>query len=352
MSYPFTSLSSKSGHLPGSTIHVGEKRAHKTSIDIVHYDGQELIGITDPTTDQLLDCQKKAGVSWIRVSGLHETNIIAEIGRLFHLHPLTVEDILNTNHRPKAEEFEDHLFITFRALKMMDNNLKQDQMSLVLGRGWVLSFEEQDHSRYATIIQHLEQHKGKARGRKSDYLFYRLIDVVVDDYFKLSEYFEVTNESLEDKVIRPDEKDYLPTIQRSKRQIFQCRKALMALREALVVVRRGNDALIHPSTLIYIEDVYEHTHHVIDDIEVQRDILASALDIYLSGQSNKMNQIMQVLTIISTIFIPLTFICGLYGMNFQFMPELTWRYGYFGVLLLMGIMAGIMLWLFRKKGWL
>lgn len=347
-------LSKKAGLPPGALVHVGKRKAKKVKLFVIDYNATDLSEITCETPEQCFPFKDKDSITWINVDGLHNTEIISSIGSHYGLHPLLLEDVLNTRHRPKMEEFDECLFITLKMLGISEDghSLISEQVSFVLGNGWVISFQEHEGDIFDALRQRLREGKSNIRKNGADYLLYRLIDTVVDNYFFVTEHISDAAETLEEEVLHTPDNESLQEIQRLKKQLRNLRKSVSPLREAISNLQRDTTALIEESTVRYLRDVYEHIIQVNDTIETQRDALASIMDLYLSGMSNKMNQVMQVLTIIATIFIPMTFIAGIYGMNFDNMPELHWKYGYFGVWGVMAIIIIIMLVYFRRKRWL
>jgi magnesium transporter len=345
--------SSKAGLPPGALVHIGKHKNSKISIDIIEFDEknyQEFIAENVEDSFKFKDTEK---VAWINVNGLNDVDAIAKIGAHFQLHPLLLEDVLNTNHRPKMEEFEDSIFITLKMLGVSKNNdaIISEQVSFVLTRNWVISFQELKGDIFDGLRERIKEAKGNVRYKGVDYLLYRLIDTIVDNYFFVTEYLSEKIEVLEEKVLIHPERDTLVEIQRLKKQLIDLRKVVSPLRDTIGTLHKDTD-LIKEETRRYLRDVYEHIIQVNESIDSQRDLLASIMDLYLSGVSNKMNQVMQLLTIISTIFIPLTFIAGIYGMNFAFMPELQYKYGYFIVWGIMLIIFALMIYFFRRKKWL
>ena len=275
-------------------------------------------------------------------------------GRHYDLHPLVLEDILNTDQRPKVEDYERYLFLT---LKMITYEEKEkivhvEQVSVILGSSFVISLQESEGDVFDSVRERLRKGKGRIRKSGPDYLAYALMDAVVDNYFLVLEKIGEDIEELEEEVIRKPGPETVESIQNLKRELLYLRKSVWPLREAILSLEKGESPLIEDKTAIYLRDVYDHSIQIIDTVETFRDMVAGMLDIYLSGVSNKMNEIMKVLTIIATLFIPLTFIVGVYGMNFKYMPELEWHDAYFFVWAVMIAIAVLMLFYFRKKKWL
>ena len=285
---------------------------------------------------------------------MHDTNIIAEIGEKYKIHNLLLEDVLDTSHRPKAEEFDEYLFFTLKMLAVDKKKkvITSEQISLVLGKDWLLSFQEKPGDVLDALRTRIKESKGIIRQKKADYLFYSIIDIIVDHYFYVIDYLNDNIEKLEEDVILNPNQNQLNLIQHYKRTLITIRKIIVPLREAVSSLQKFNIKLIEKNTYPYLRDVYEHLIHINDSIDSQRDMLSGIMDLYVSGVSNRMNEVMKVLTIIATIFIPLTFIAGIYGMNFDYMPELHWKYAYFVTLFVMVVIAVAMIFYFKKKKWL
>ncbi len=347
--------SKKSGLPPGTLVHIGEKKTEKTKITIVDYDEAKFEEKEAKTIEECFPFKDKPTTTWINIEGVHEIDLIEKIGKYFDLHPLLLEDIANTEQRPKMEDYGEYVFIVLKMLSYDENTteIKAEQVSVILGANFVISFQEGIKGDvFDSVRERIRSGKGKIRKMGADYLAYALMDAVVDNYFiileKLGEKIEVTEEIL----LTNPTSETSRAIHHLKREMIFLRKSVWPLREVLNCLERGESSLIHANTRIYLRDVYDHTVQIIDTVETFRDMLSGMLEVYLSSISNRMNQIMKVLTIIATIFIPLTFIAGIYGMNFKYMPELEWRWAYFVVL---GVMAVIGIWMviyFRKKKWL
>jgi magnesium transporter len=346
--------SRKAGLPPGTLMHIGDKLTEAARITILDYDESE---VREKEIKSVADCRPfvdQPTVTWIQVVGLHDTNILEELGSVFGLHILTLEDILNTDQRPKLEDFCDYIYVVLRAFYSSNQNgdLSSEQISLILGKGFVISFQERESDLFLSLTERIKSGKGRSRKAGADYLAYSLIDTVVDHYFGILEAFGEKIESTEESLIRTPSTDILKSIHHLKREMLFLRKSVWPLREVISGLERAESTLIHKSSGIYFKDIYDHTIQVIDTIETFRDTLSGMLDIYLSSASNRMNEIMKVLTIIATIFMPLTFLAGVYGMNFKHMPELEWPWGYAMVWAIMIAIAIVMLFYFRKKKWL
>jgi magnesium transporter len=345
----------KGGLPPGTLVHIGERKVDQTKIRTITYDERHVQEQTPQTVEECLPPEDQAGVTWINVDGLHETEALGKLGERLGLHPLVAEDILNTDQRPKMEDYGDYLFVVLKSLYHVDEQSREpeiEQISLVLGPNYVLSFQEREGDEFDPIRERIHSDKGRVRKTGADYLLYALIDLIVDQYFVVLERLGDRMESLEEELIADPTTETLHLIHHLKQEMAFLRKSMWPLREVIGGLERSESPLIHESTALYLRDVYDHTIQVIDAVETFRDMLSGMLDIYLSSLSNRMNEVMKVLTIIATVFIPLTFIAGVYGMNFGYMPELEWPWGYPLVWFVMIVIAALMVLYFRKKRWL
>lgn len=346
--------SRKVGLPPGTLVHIGERKAETMSISLIDYDDQHVEERKLKTIEESLPLKGEPSVTWINVDGVHDVETIEKIGNHFGIHPLILEDIVNTGQRPKVEDFGDYVFLVLKMLyhEEGEDRVRAEQVSLILGPNFLISFQEQQGDVFNTVRERIRKSKGRIVKSGPDYLAYALIDAVVDHYFIILELFGDKIESLEEELIEEPARETMETIHHIKREMIHVRKQVWPLREVALSLTRGELQLIHDSTVIYLRDVYDHTVQVIDTLESLRDVLSGMLDVYLSTLSNKMNEVMKVLTIIATIFIPLTFIAGVYGMNFRYMPELEWHWGYYTVWgVMVAIVAG-MFFYFRRKTWL
>ncbi len=346
--------SKKAGLSPGTLIHIGEKKAERVKITLIGYDETHLEEREVRSVEECFPFREAPTVTWINVDGLHQVEVIESLGRHFGLHPLVLEDILSTGQRPKLEDYGDHIFIVLRMLNDHEgqSETEDEQISLILGRNFVLSFQERVGDVFDPIRERIRSGKGRIRKLGADYLAYALIDAIVDHYFIILERLGDRMEALHEELVESPSSQTLQEIQHLKREMIFLRRSIWPLREVISALHRGESSLFGEPTRIYLRDVYDHTIQVIDALETFRDMISGMLDIYLSSLSHRMNEIMKVLTIIATIFIPLTFIAGVYGMNFEYMPELKWRWGYFAVLGVMVLLALSMLFYFRRKRWL
>ena len=346
--------SAKSGKLPGALIHIGEQKSSAVRIRVIEYDADHLEERTLGDLAAYSPAEIPTKVTWINVAGLHEVQVLDQLGASYGIHPLVLEDILNTDQRPKVEEGEEFLCFILKNIfpAAEPGRMNMEQVSIVLGRHFVISFLEEDERVFAPVIDHLRAGKGRIRKDGPDYLAYALLDAVVDNYFVVLEDLGERLERLENMVMGKPAREALDEMHRLKREMIKLRRVFWPLREAVGVLQRHESDLVDHATGIYLRDLYDHVVQVIDTVETFRDMLSGMLDIYLSSMSNRLNEVMKILTIYATIFIPLTFIAGVYGMNFKWMPELEWRWGYPAVLFLMASVAVGMLVFFRRKRWL
>ncbi|NLT23391.1 MAG: magnesium/cobalt transporter CorA [Syntrophorhabdus sp.] len=345
--------SAKAGLPPGSLVHVGKHAAGKATITVVTYGEGEFRVKEASSVEECFSLIDPSGVTWVNVDGINDAKTVEAIGSRFNLHPLLLEDVMNTEQRPKMEDYDNLLFLVLRVL-FPDNGagrIGSDQISFVLGDRYLISFQERKTDLFKAVIDRLQMGKSRIRKSGADYLLYSLIDVIVDNYFVILELIGDNVEEMEVRLISGGRVETLAAIQRMKKDLIYLRRSVWPLREALSGLERGESRLISGGLHVFFRDIYDHTIHAIDTIESLRDMLSGMLDIYLSSVSNRLNQVMKVLTIISTIFIPLTFIAGVYGMNFKNIPEIGWEYGYPASLALMVLVSLAMLYYFKKKKW-
>jgi magnesium transporter len=348
--------SRKAGLPPGSLIHVGEKKAEKTKITVIDYDEQSFQQKEAADVEECFVFKETATVTWINIDGVHDAGIIGRIGECYGIHSLILEDIMTTAQRPKMEDLGNYIYVVLRMLSSErgGDEVQSEQVSLIVGPNFVISFQESASlgDVFDPVRERIRTGKGRMRKMGADYLAYSLIDAIVDNYFIILEKLGERVEVLEEELVADPGQKTLHDIHTLKREMIYVRKSVWPLRELISGLERAESPLIKETTGIFLRDVYDHSIQVIDTIETYRDMLSGMLDMYLSSVSNRMNQVMKVLTIIATIFIPLTFIAGVYGMNFKHMPELEWRYGYFvlwGVMLAVGI---VMVIFFKRKKWM
>jgi len=348
--------------------HTSEKIPEKPKITIIDYDEQHYHEAEAKDVEECFQFKNQPTVTWINIDGLHQMDVLEKLGACYGIHPLVLEDIL-TDQRPKIEDYDDYIFIVLKMLyyeekddelagdeededDLGDTNLDYDQVSMILGPNFIISFKEKEVDVFNPLRDRLRTAKGKIRKQGADYLAYSMIDSIVDHYFVIMEKLGDRFEELEDLVVSDPEPGILPTIYNLKRDMLFLRKSVWPLREAISKMQRTDSPLVSEATKIYLRDVYDHTIQVIENVETFRDMSASLLETYLSSLSNKLNEVIKLLTIISTIFIPLTFLAGLYGMNFDYMPELRSTWGYPAVLIVMLLVVVVMMVYFRKKEWI
>ena len=325
------------------------------TLSFINYaNNEQLKEFQAPTFNENFKFANIPGVTWLDIDGVHQADLLEAVGTHANLHPLVMEDIHNTYQRPKAEDYEDYLYIVLKMISWNEETkeVQAEQVSLILGKSYVISFKEDPGDIFDPVRLRLRESKGRIRKLGADYLAYSLLDQVVDHYFLVLENLGEQIEDLEEKLVTNPDSSTLQTIHHLKRELIFLRKSVWPLREAISSLERSESPLFQPETLVYMRDVYDHTIQVIDTIETFRDMVSGMLDIYLSSVSNRMNEVMKVLTIIATIFIPLTFIAGVYGMNFVNMPELQWPWGYFMVWGVMIVIVIAMIIYFKRKKWL
>lgn len=351
---PFRKRSSKTGLPPGSPVYVGDKIPKGTRIRVIDYDEDKFEQKEVTHIKDILKYKDSNTITWINFDGIHNPELMETVGREFGLHPLVVEDILNTDQRAKIDDYDDYIYLVLRMFYNIRGieEIHSEQISIIIGKKFVLSFQESEGDIFDILRDRLKYNKGKVRKMGSDYLAYCLVDLIVDNYFSIVEKIGEDVESIEDMLAEDPDPDTLQRIHGIKQRMIFLRKSVWPLREAVSKFQRFENNLLSQETKLYMRDVYDHTIQIIDAIESYRDTTSSMIDIYLSSISYKMNEIMKVLTIISTIFIPLTFIAGVYGTNFHYFPEITWKYGYFGMWGVMAVIAAFMLYYFRKKKWI
>ncbi len=354
----FKRVSKKAGLSPGTLVHVGKRKVEKTVITVISYSEGDYEKRTVAKISEAISMIKPRKTTWINIDGLHEVGIIEELGGRLGIHPLVLEDIVNTGQRPKFEDFEKYMYIVLKMLSFDQHEqvTNAEQVSLLLGKNFVVTFQERPGDIFDPVRNRIEKGKGKTRKSGPDYLAYALMDAIVDGYFSVLESFGEKIEGKEVGLVDDPKSDELQEIHGLKREMIFLRKSVWPLRDVISGLDRSDSDLIREKTRIYIRDVYDHILRVIDTVETFRDMSSSLLDLYLSSLSNRMNQVMKVLTIIATIFIPLSFFAGIYGMNFNTgyplnMPELNWEYGYPALLVFMLSLSLLMLFYFRRKNW-
>jgi len=350
------------GQAPGTVVYTGQKKLENIIIKVHDFDEAGFRSVEVENLSEIKPYLENKSKTWIQVQGLHDVDTLQHIWDYFELHPLIREDIVHTTQRPKVEDYSNQIFVVMRMISQesFENGLpklRNEQISIVLGENYVLSFQESDAAIFAPVIKRIETPNTRLRKFGPDYLAYALIDNIADHYFNTLDDIGEAIELLEERIIENHEESLLRGIHILRRDLIFFRKAVWPLRDSINSLIRDENSLMRNDTKIYIRDVYDHIIQVVDSIENYREMVYSLYDMHMSGLSNKMNEVMKVLTIIATIFIPLTFIAGIYGMNFNAdvsplnMPELNWYYGYPASLAIMGIMALVMVYYFRKKEW-
>ncbi|MBL7170452.1 MAG: magnesium/cobalt transporter CorA [Candidatus Omnitrophica bacterium] len=356
----FKKASKQAGLPPGTLVHIGERKAEHTRISIIDYNETEFKETEVKNIEECFPFKETPTTTWINIDGLHDISLIEKIGKCYGLHPLILEDIVNTSQRPKYEDFQNYLYIVVKMLSYdeKEKEIKVEQVSIILGPNYVISFQEIEGDIFDPIRQRIRNAKGRIRSEGADYLAYSLLDTIVDNYFIVLEQVGERIERIEEEVLGNPTPHTLSAINNLKSDAIFLRKAVWPLRDVISGLERSESPLIRKGTRLFLRDVYDHAIQVIDSVETFRDMISGKLDIYLSSMSNKMNEVMKVLTIIATIFIPITFVAGIYGMNFDpdvsrfNMPELSWKYGYIGAWIVMIVMALIMVYYFKRKKWI
>lgn len=348
-------VSEKAGLPPGSLIHVGDVLETVTRMSLMVYSKKNIEEKELQSVDEILEYKDSDSVKWVIIEGLADIAIVERIGTLFGIHQLVLEDILNTHQRPKFEEYDDYLYIVLKCLLPIDGQptVKYEQVSLLVLKNLVILFKEKKDEVFLPVQQRIRMSKGGIRSQGADYLAYAILDSVVDQNFYLIDVLDEAVTSLEDRLLATEPtKDLLHEIQRHRKEIVSIRRQVSPIRELLATMLRSESELINKNTHLYLKDVLDHAIRVIELIESYREILTGLLDIYISSVSNKMNEVMKVLTVFASIFIPLTFLVGIYGMNFEYMPELKWKWAYPSLWVAFMTIPVLLLIYFKKKKWL
>jgi len=347
--------SSKIGLAPGTIKYIGEKKNIPSSITLMDYGKNIFTEKKINSVTELSPFTTSPSVSWINITGLNDTELLKQVGDSFSIHPLVMSDIVNTDHRPKMEDYQDYLYFVIKMLSFDDNKKEicSEQVSIILTNNCLISFQERGGDVFEPIRDRIKNNKGRIRQMGNDYLAYLLLDAITEHYFVILEKLGDMIEPLEDRLLNdPAEQSNIKEIYKLKHESLFLRKSVWPLRELTNNFQKLETSLINKSTRVFLRDLYDHTVQIIDTIESMRDILAGMIDLYLSSVSNKMNEVMKVLTIIGSIFIPLGFLAGLYGMNFKYMPELELKWGYFALIAVMAVIVVSMLAFFKKKKWI
>jgi len=354
MSKTVTSAYGKAGMPAGTLIHVGDTVPAETRIEYIDYSDASIESGVVSSIGELVRYKDTESVTWVIIEGLSNVEVIDEIGRHFDVHPLVLEDILNTGQRPKIEEFEGYLYIVAKALlwDAEDQQVEYEQISILLIDTFVFVFKEKRDELFTPVKERVKSKKGKIRNYGPDFLVYVILDAIVDQYFAMQDALDEVTDDLEEELLTDPEKETLVKIQQVKRELIYIRRTLSAMRELMSSILRSDTPMIGDRTRLYFRDVSDHVLRVSEALESLRDMVSGLLDIYISSVSNKMNEIMKVLTVFASIFIPLTFLTGIYGMNFEYMPELKWKWAYPVLWVFMISIPTILLVYFRRKKWL
>lgn len=343
-----------SGLAPGTLIHTGVKKIEKPIISLIEFNEEKLNENLDIPIDTALTMEDSSLTYWINIYGLHDIDLLEKIKNHFDIHPLVMEDVVNTYQRPKAEDYEKQIYVVLKQFQL-DPDTKEihsEQVSFILGDNYILSFQEKKNTFLEPVRERLRKGKGRIRKEGSGYLLYAFLDAVVDTYFEILEQLGDSIEKLENELIDDPKPENRETIYKMRRELLLLRKSVWPIRELLSGFIRSEYELVSEHIEVFYRDVYDHAVQIVDTIETYREMVSGMLDTYLSSISNRMNEVMKVLTIIATIFIPLTFIAGVYGMNFVNFPELQWKWiypwGFWGTILVLG---GIMFMYFKRKKW-
>ncbi|WP_019556302.1 magnesium/cobalt transporter CorA [Thiomicrorhabdus arctica] len=355
LNYP----SEKIGLPPGTLVHVGEVHEADTQISLIDYSKEVVEELQIDSIEEILKYKNNSTTTWVIVEGLATVDVVETIGREFDVHPLVLEDILNTHQRPKFEEYDDYLYIVLDGLLPESTSENEqflviyEQVSILVFSNFVFTFKEKKDELFNPVLKRIKASKGRIRSLGTDYLTYAILDAIVDQNFILIDALDDVVTYIEDALLTSDPtKEILNKIQHLKRDIIHIRKSISPVRELMSGLLRSESTLINQSTHLYFRDVSDHAIRVLESIETYRDILSGLLDIYISSISNKMNEVMKVLTVFASIFIPLTFLAGIYGMNFQYMPELALKWAYPAIWVVFITIPVVLLIYFRRKKWL
>jgi magnesium transporter len=351
---------SKKNLSPGSSVFTGDKKVDEIVITYFNYDEQQFEEKRIENIDELKNLKEKAKTLWVNLAGMHDVTIIEKVCEIFGVHSLMIEDILNVNHSPKIEEHDNFLFLILKMINFekAQYELNIEQLSLILGKNYVITFQENIGDVFDVIRDRIRTSKGRLRKAGADYLMYRLLDSIVDNYFITLEYIDDKIEFIEEKLLEDSADSYLKEIHNLRKDILKLRRAVYPMRDMTYYLQRGENPFIQKSTVMFTRDLHDHIANNIETIENYREIINGVLEVHLTNASHKMNQVIKLLTMISTIFIPLTFIVGIYGMNFNTqvsifnMPELNWKYGYLFVMCVMVVISVSLIIFFKRKKWL
>lgn len=343
----------KVGKAPGTITYLGNRESGKYAVTVMNYNDSVFDIKTHAKIEDAYDLEAIPEVSWINIFGLSNENEIENLGRQYHINSLVLEDIVNTNQRPKTDEYEDYLFMVLKMLYLDENyELVIEHISIVLKENTVLLFQEEEIDVFNGVRERIKNKSGRIRNRGADYLFYALTDAIIDQYFVVLENLQTKIEALEEEIYNNPTPEVSEKIQKLKKEVLKVRKAVAPVKEIVNRILKSQHNLIKEETKVFWADAYDHSLQIFENIELHREMAMSLMEMYMTTMSHKMNEVMKVLTIIATIFIPLTFISGVYGMNFKYMPELNHPNAYPVLLLVMGVIFIVLLIYFRYKKWL
>jgi magnesium transporter len=321
-------------------------------VELISYNNETVLMEENKPVEEILSRCDRNRKNWINVDGLSDRNLVAQVADKFDLHHLLIEDILNVDHQPKTDELEDHLFLTMKMFYRFDEEkIDYEHISFVLGKNYLLSFQEKEGDIFSGIRTRIKQDNGIIRKRGTDYLLYRLVDTIVDSYYSVLEKIGEQVEAIEENISKNPSVEDFQQIQKIRKEFIYLRRVVYPLREAINKIVKNESGFIDENNEKYFADVYDHIIHLIDSLDTYKDLTSTMMDLYMNTINYKMNEVMKLLTIITTIFIPLSFIAGIYGMNFSNMPELRSEYGYFVILGIMGVLFILMILYFRYKKW-
>jgi len=343
------------GTPPGTLLPQHEKAHTTMSVRVMDYSPDACHVLKSVSLEDTYQLRDSGTVSWIDIEGVRDTEALAKFGDHFGLHPLVLEDILNTHQRPKLEEYENYFYIVARMLiagKQPTDAVHSEQVSFILGKNFLITFQEIPGDVFDPVRHRVQQGHGRSRNSGSDYLLYALLDAIVDNYFVLLQSIADRIETVEQSIVWKPEREDLDRIHKLRRELVYMRRNVWPLRDVVASLDRSDSELVANETRVYLRDLHDHVVQVIDAIENFRDVLMSLQDLYMSGISNRTNEIIRVLTIISTIFVPLTFLAGVYGMNFHYFPELAWKWSYLGFWVVSIVIAVSLIAFLRRRNWL
>lgn len=357
LSFTDSHISDKEGSMPGSLTYIGETRDGEPTLHLYRYNEEKLSQIPLKTVAALTqqDPGEEEQVDWLNIEGIHQVELIKELGHTYHLHPLILEDIVNTTQRPKIEEYTNGIYLVLRMIFFQEESqqLTTEQVSLFLGNNLVLTFQEKPEDVFEPIRKRLEEKIGRIRKKGADYLFYALLDAIISNYFTVLERIEDEIDDLEESFYQTPDKESINEIQQLKKSLIFLRKSIGPMREVMnQLVRIQESSFFEEKNFVFVRDLQGELFQVIDLVDTYRDVLSNLYDLHFALNNQRMNETVRLLTVVSTLFIPLTFLAGIYGMNFQYMPELQWRYGYFFIWGLMLALVCILLVYFKRKSWI